>query len=84
MYYIFNQVIILSNMYNCKHIINLECVAMFLRHSFSISNLIMITTCILLIDITLHDKEIEEENTNIYTNAFLYDRNILVSYNSFL
>lgn len=45
-------------------------------HFYSISNLNMITNDILSSDVTLCDKEINEKNTNICTNALLtkYDR----------
>lgn len=39
------------------------------KHSFSILNLNITTTDILLIDITMHDKEIKGK-TNICTNTF--------------
>ena len=40
-------------------------------HSFSVSNLNIITTAILLIDVTEPDKKLRKENTNTCTNTFL-------------
>lgn len=57
--------------------------AVLLEIYFNISNLNRRITDILMIDVIVHDKEIEKEITNIYINTFLTKskRNALVYYN---